>query len=181
VQAPAAQRTTDFLEEVGRYLSAPLVDESADFSLLGWWGEDGVKQFPRLAKLAAKILCGQGTSARSEGNFSSLKYYYTVLRARLAGERVQQGMLLYLNAHLVKGVSAVLKEDDRRAALTATRGAEVRQAVAARSVASATPGNPDGSDVTDAEVADAAMLAAGAADEPQAAAAEAAEFVCVED
>ena len=120
------------IAEVQRYLSAPTLDESPAFSLLDWWRTTGKAEYPHLARVAAKYLCAQGTSARSEGNFSSLKQTYSALRSRLSEKRVKQSMLLLLNRRLVRGIAEIVAVDDGKRVQNLANRADIEKALSMR-------------------------------------------------
>jgi hypothetical protein len=140
--------------DVQRYLSAPTLIESPDtpFRLLDWWRTTGKSEYPYLARVAAKFLCAQGTSARSESNFSSLKQTYCALRNRLSERRVKQNMLLYLNRRLVRGIADIVAVDDGKKEQNLAKRAvrDIEKALTARLAAA-----------TDASAASGAAAAAG--------------------
>ena len=129
------------IAEVQRYLSAPTLEESPAFSLLGWWRTAGKAEYPHLARVAAKYLCAQGTSARSEGNFSSLKQTYSALRSRLSEKRVKQCMLLFLNRRLARGIAEIIAVGDgKRVQNLANNRANIEKALGERLAAAAACG-----------------------------------------
>jgi hypothetical protein len=99
---------------------------------LDWWRTTGKAEYPHLARVAAKYLCAQGTSARSEGNFSSLKQTYSALRSRLSEKRVKQSMLLLLNRRLVRGIAEIVAVDDGKRVQNLANRADIEKALSMR-------------------------------------------------
>jgi hypothetical protein len=128
------------IAEIQRYLSAPTLEESPAFSLLEWWRTTGKAEYPHLARVAARYLCAQGTSARSEGNFSSLKQTYSALRSKLSENRVKQSMLLLLNRRLVRGIGDIIAVDDGKRVQNLANRADIERALSKRLAAAAACG-----------------------------------------
>ncbi|KAK7137431.1 hypothetical protein R3I93_017500 [Phoxinus phoxinus] len=82
-------------QEVSVYTALPTI--SVDKDPLQWW-KDNEEEFPRLAKLAQKILCIPATSVASERLFSSSGNIQTVFRSSLKPDKLN--MLVFLHKNL---------------------------------------------------------------------------------
>ncbi|XP_041654041.1 E3 SUMO-protein ligase ZBED1-like [Cheilinus undulatus] len=93
-QSAETERQTAVLE-VSAYTSMPTIPVEKD--PLQWWkaNED---EFPRLAKLARKVLCVPATSVSSERLFSSSGNIQTVFRSSLTPDKLN--MLVFLHKNL---------------------------------------------------------------------------------
>lgn len=93
-QSAETERRTAVLE-VSAYTSLPTIPVEKD--PLQWWkaNED---EFPRLAKLARKVLCVPATSVSSERLFSSSGNIQTVFRCSLKPDKLN--MLVFLHKNL---------------------------------------------------------------------------------
>ncbi|XP_059418798.1 E3 SUMO-protein ligase ZBED1-like [Carassius carassius] len=88
-------KSTLAFQEVSVYTSLPTI--AVDKDPLQWW-KDNEEEFPRLAKLAQKILCIPATSVASERLFSSSGNIQTVFRSSLKPDKLN--MLVFLHTNL---------------------------------------------------------------------------------
>lgn len=91
----ADMKSTLAFQEVSAYTALPTI--SVDKDPLQWW-KDNEEEFPRLAKLAQKILCIPATSVASERLFSSSGNIQTVFRSSLKPDKLN--MLVFLHKNL---------------------------------------------------------------------------------
>ncbi|RXN15706.1 zinc finger BED domain-containing 1-like protein [Labeo rohita] len=94
-QSAGMMKSTLAFQEISAYTTLPTI--SVDKNPLQWWKENE-QEFPRLAKVAQKILCIPATSVASERLFSSSGNIQTVFRSSLKPDKLN--MLVFLHKNL---------------------------------------------------------------------------------
>lgn len=89
------QSTTTGYDELQHFLKEPTLDP--DSNALEWW-QKNQDRFPKLTKLARKLMCIPASSVPSERVFSTSGNIVTKLRSSLKPENVN--MLVFLNKNL---------------------------------------------------------------------------------